>query len=186
MAVADAAGAMTRILFATAMLLGSTVGIVAAGIDSDYRSYFDAKPSVTEGAKPKGSQNKSLSVREIDRRRLDDDLAIRTVKPLKPGYRNQTGIDVPPDYSSPPRERGYDGFGSSARSGSYGSANAPNPFTGSLGTRRSRPAAGASQLFRRYRQVGTRKARPRAMERVLRIDVRDPGGLEAGSPLDRS
>ncbi len=125
-----------KTLYISIVLFGSTVGAIAAELDSDYRSYIDAKPAVSERARSKGLRTRPHAAQDVDARRFDERSAIQKPDPLKPGFRNEAGMYVPPDYSTNPRDAGYDGFGSSAGPGSYGSVSSPNPFTGPLGTRR--------------------------------------------------
>ncbi len=129
-------GCAMKTLLAVAVLFGSTIGVVATELDSDSQSYIDAKQAVTERVRPKGVQTRPYAVRDVDTRRFDEGPALRKADPLRPGFRNQAGMYVPPDYSTHPRGAGHDGFGSSAEPGSYGSARSPNPFVGTLGTRR--------------------------------------------------
>jgi hypothetical protein len=124
-----------KALFAAALFFGSTAGAMAVESYSDYRDYFDAKPAAADRASPRGFKTKAYTADDVDTRRHDDGPVAGKADPLKPGYRNGAGLYVPPEYSTHPRGPVRDGFGSSA-DGSYGSASAPNPFAGSLGTRR--------------------------------------------------
>ena len=121
--------------FAIVLLLGSTVGVMAADGYADYTAYynenavFDARPKVRA---PKG---KHKAVEPVDSRRYDEDRAPKNPDNLTPGFRTSTGIYVPPDYSTNPRGPSGDGFGT-APNPSAGGPSAPNPFAGPLGTRR--------------------------------------------------
>ena len=123
-----------KTLIAATILFGTTVGTTAAEIDSDYRNYFGSKTTATERTQPRRSKKTTYPAQDIDARRFDAGPAPERPDRLRPGYRNQSGIYVPPDYSTHSRGTDYDGFGSSANDsyGSYGS----NPFSGGLGTRR--------------------------------------------------
>lgn len=125
-----------KTVFAAAVFFGSTVGAIATELDSDYQSYIHAKPAVSERTRPKSGKTRSHSVHDVDARRFDEGPVGGRPDPLKRGFRNQAGMYVPPDYSTHPRGAGYDGFGSSAEPGSYGSVSSPNPFVVPLGTRR--------------------------------------------------
>ncbi|MCJ2059070.1 hypothetical protein MKL09_21330 [Methylobacterium sp. J-048] len=124
-----------KTLLAAAIFLGSTAGSMAADDYLEFRNYFEAKPASSERTKPKASKKKDLSIESIDARRYDDGAGSKNPDNLKAGYRNRAGIYVPPDYSTHPRGPSGDGFGGSIEE-SYGSVSAPNPFVGSLGTRR--------------------------------------------------
>ncbi|MCJ2134634.1 hypothetical protein MKK69_11290 [Methylobacterium sp. J-026] len=123
-----------KTLLAAAILLGSTVGSMAADGYSDYRRYFDAGPAPNARMNSKTSKTKNRSIEDVDDRRYDDGVGATNPDTLKAGYRNRAGIYVPPDYSTHPRGSSGDGFGSSIDD-SYGSVSAPNPFAGTLGTR---------------------------------------------------
>lgn len=124
-----------RVVLAAVIVAGSTIGAGAIDIDADYRAYFDDKPAAVDRTKPKGGKRNAHSIDFLDARRFDDGEARRPSQNLKPGYRNGAGLYVPPAYSTNPHDASGSGFGSSA-SDSYGRFDSPNPFAGTLGTRR--------------------------------------------------
>jgi hypothetical protein len=126
---------MMRALFVAVIVLGSNVGAGAIDIDADYRAYFDDKPAAVARTKPKGMKRKPHPIEALDERRFDDGDGPGTPANLRPGYRNGAGLYVPPTYSTNPHDPSGSGFGSSPND-SYGSLAAPNPFSGTLGTRR--------------------------------------------------
>ncbi|SDM95056.1 hypothetical protein SAMN05216360_104361 [Methylobacterium phyllostachyos] len=102
---------------------------------SDYRDYFVSGSASAHSIGRKSVRKTARPAHAIDTRRYDEGSAPKNPDNLRPGYRGAAGIYVPPDYSTHPSGLAGDGFGSSA-SQSYGSVSAPNPFSGSLGTRR--------------------------------------------------
>ena len=120
-----------RALFAAAVLFGSTVGAMAVESYTDYRDYFDARPAF---AVPVARSNAKATY-GVDTRRHDAGRDARPSANLKPGYWNQAGGYVPPDYTTHPRVASQNDFRrpSAMASGSWG---APKAFTGALGTRR--------------------------------------------------
>ncbi|MBN4096894.1 MULTISPECIES: hypothetical protein [unclassified Methylobacterium] len=120
-----------KVLLATAMVFGSTVGTLAADSYADYRDYFDAKPVATDRA-PRGASKRAYGV---DTRRPGDERAAKSTANFRPGYWNQAGGYVPPDYSLHPRGASQDGFWT-PNDASAASWGGPRAFTGTLGTRR--------------------------------------------------
>jgi hypothetical protein len=120
-----------RTLFAVAVFFGSTVGAMAVESDTDYRDYFDARPAF---AVPVARSNAKTTY-GVDTRCHDEGRGAKTSANLKPGYWNQAGGYVPPDYTTHPRVASQNDFRrpSAMASGSWG---APKAFTGALGTRR--------------------------------------------------
>ncbi|MEL6060824.1 MULTISPECIES: hypothetical protein [unclassified Methylobacterium] len=124
-----------RILFAVLAVFASVGTATAAETYTDYRDYFDTQPVVTPDSGRKSVRKTARPVDAIDTRRYDDGSASKNPDNLRPGYRGAAGIYVPPDYSTHPSELAGDGYaGWGGRS--YRSYGAPNPFSGSLGTRR--------------------------------------------------
>ncbi|RUP13940.1 MAG: hypothetical protein EKK43_14280 [Methylobacterium sp.] len=120
-----------KTLLAAAMFFGPTVGALAADSYADYRDYFDAKPAVADHA-PRGGAKKTYGV---DTRRPGDDRTAKSATHLRPGYWNQAGGYVPPDYSTHPRAASQDGFWS-PNDASAANWAGPRALTGTLGTRR--------------------------------------------------
>lgn len=116
-------------------MFGSVSAVTAAETYSEYRDYFDLAPAPAHTTGRKSVRRTARPAPAIDTRRYDEGSVPRNPDNLRPGYRGAAGIYVPPDYSTHPSGLANDGFGSSA-SQSYGSVSAPNPFSGSLGTRR--------------------------------------------------
>ncbi|MCJ2073171.1 hypothetical protein MKK75_31045 [Methylobacterium sp. J-030] len=127
-----------RIVFAGLIVLGSVVDAMAAETYSNYCDYFDSEPASAHRADRKSLRKTAPATHGVDTRRHHDygeDLLSKNPDNLRPGYRGAAGTYVPLDYSTHPSGLAGDGFGGSA-SQSYGSYGAPNPFGGSLGTRR--------------------------------------------------
>ncbi|MGU3418290.1 hypothetical protein [Methylobacterium sp. D54C] len=120
-----------KVLLAVAMLFGSTVGALAVESYADYRDYFDAKPVIASRA-PRSVSERTYSV---DTRRPGDERVAKSAANFRPGYWNQSGGYVPPDYSLHLRGASQDGFWT-PNDASAASWGGPRAFTGTLGTRR--------------------------------------------------
>jgi hypothetical protein len=120
-----------KVLLAVAMLFGSTVGALAVESYADYRDYFDAKTVIASRA-PRSVSERTYSV---DTRRPGDERVAKSAANFRPGYWNQSGGYVPPDYSLHLRGASQDGFWT-PNDASAASWGGPRAFTGTLGTRR--------------------------------------------------
>ncbi|MBP1180233.1 hypothetical protein [Methylobacterium sp. PvR107] len=117
--------------FAAAVFFGSTVGALAVEPYTNFRDYFDATPAF---AVPVARSNAKTTY-GVDTGRHDAGRDAKTAANLKPGYRNQAGGYVPPDYTTHPRVASQNDFRRPSAMSS-GSSGAPKAFTGALGTRR--------------------------------------------------
>ncbi|XYD07582.1 hypothetical protein R1A27_21070 [Methylobacterium sp. NMS12] len=120
-----------KTLIAAAAFFGSTVGALAGDLYADYRDYFDAKPAAADHAQ-RGVSKRTYGV---DTRRPGDDRTAKSATNLRPGYWNQAGGYVPPDYSTHPPGASQDGFWSPNDAAAANWAG-PRASTGTLGTRR--------------------------------------------------
>ena len=78
-----------RTVFAVAILVGSTIGAMAADGYGNYRSYFDEKPAAGDRTKLKSTKTKRHPIEDVDTRRYDDGVATTNPDNLKLGYRNR-------------------------------------------------------------------------------------------------
>ncbi|KZC01059.1 hypothetical protein AU375_02677 [Methylobacterium radiotolerans] len=120
-----------KALLAAAMFFGSTVGALAVESYADYRDYFDAKPVVRSRAPCSVSDG----TYGVDTRRPGDERTAKSGANFRPGYWNQAGGYVPPDYSLHQRGASQDGFWT-PNDASAANWGGPRAFTGTLGTRR--------------------------------------------------